>query len=374
VTQSFVAWEDAIDQLYDAVGREDRLADALGVFRGFFNARGVMFLTIPDRRVERTAHIGAIGIDPAALIEYHSHFSIYDVWANGLACRTDVRFGSTYRGSDLAPRRELVGGYFWREFLTRNGVIDLLTCVVEPPGDQGPTTVLTFHRHVGQPIFERAQVPRLASLAPHLRRVLRLHRRLAPKLAVGSTLQDVFHTLNTPMLFVARDGRLVDRNAAADAAFGTADPLLRLRNDRIGYADGDGWHELAPALAAFAKTTQPALSIELKGRGGARGVLDLRRVHGATTDRLVEHPSMAICTLRRPAGAPAEVLAHRFGFTAVETRVAQLLAGGQAPARIADELGVRISTIRTHLRSLLTKTGTSRQAQLVSLMLAQSVR
>jgi DNA-binding CsgD family transcriptional regulator len=45
-----------------------------------------------------------------------------------------------------------------------------------------------------------------------------------------------------------------------------------------------------------------------------------------------------------------------------------MLGDGHSPAQIAQTLGVRISTIRSHLARSLSKTGTSRQTQLVSLI------
>lgn len=48
------------------------------------------------------------------------------------------------------------------------------------------------------------------------------------------------------------------------------------------------------------------------------------------------------------------------------------LAGGAAPAEIADSLGIGIGTVRTHIKQILLKTGTSRQAEAVAII-ARSV-
>ncbi len=64
-------WNDCIDRLYDAVGREHTLASALGAFMPFFDARGVTFLTIPDVRHPTTSHTGSVGVSEQSLLEYH---------------------------------------------------------------------------------------------------------------------------------------------------------------------------------------------------------------------------------------------------------------------------------------------------------------
>jgi DNA-binding CsgD family transcriptional regulator len=55
--------------------------------------------------------------------------------------------------------------------------------------------------------------------------------------------------------------------------------------------------------------------------------------------------------------------------TPAECRVAILLADGHSPATIAEMVGVSRNTLKTQMSSIYGKTGTSRQAQLVRLLL-----
>ena len=59
-----------------------------------------------------------------------------------------------------------------------------------------------------------------------------------------------------------------------------------------------------------------------------------------------------------------------FGLSPAETRVAQRLMMGESPEQAAAFLEVTIATTRWHLASLYRKTGTSRQAQLVRLLMS----
>jgi DNA-binding CsgD family transcriptional regulator len=61
-------------------------------------------------------------------------------------------------------------------------------------------------------------------------------------------------------------------------------------------------------------------------------------------------------------------LAARRTLTRTEVAVLRRLAEGQPPADIADALGVRLSTVRTHVRNLLAKCGLRRTVDLVSLL------
>jgi DNA-binding CsgD family transcriptional regulator len=359
-------WEAHVERLYEAVGREDELARALGAFRPLFGAKSVAYLTMADARRPHSAFVGAQGITPQALVEYHSHFGAHDEWSKAMSARGGFAVGATVRGSALTPSPVLQSSYFGREFLARHDVGDILSTVVETASDSRPATVLTFHRALDAPPFDDGDVPRLAALAPHLRRVLKLHRRLAPQLAVGATLAELFHAAEVPMMFLARDGRVLDHNLAARAAFEAPEPLLARRAGRlIGAVTGGGWHELGALLGRL--DGQPAFSLEVVA-GTSAATLEVRRVLGATTELIAEHEVLAICSLRPARPLAAAALRGRFRLTPMETRIAEALCGGQAPNQIAAALGVRISTVRTHIRALFSKTGARRLAELVAIL------
>ena len=78
-----------------------------------------------------------------------------------------------------------------------------------------------------------------------------------------------------------------------------------------------------------------------------------------------------------PAGRPAapEPLQlpppRRTALTAAELRVVALLADGRAPKQISGDLGIAISTVRSHLKAAKRKTGTRTLTELVGLVVTQ---
>lgn len=64
-----------------------------------------------------------------------------------------------------------------------------------------------------------------------------------------------------------------------------------------------------------------------------------------------------------------EVLAALFGFTPTESLIAAALARGDKPATIALSLKIAQTTVAFHMRNIFQKTGVSRQASLVALLL-----
>jgi DNA-binding CsgD family transcriptional regulator len=62
-----------------------------------------------------------------------------------------------------------------------------------------------------------------------------------------------------------------------------------------------------------------------------------------------------------------------YGLTPAEARIAELLVGGATPAQVATELGLRGSTVKTHLLRVYEKTGVHRQSDLIRLAASLSV-
>lgn len=62
----------------------------------------------------------------------------------------------------------------------------------------------------------------------------------------------------------------------------------------------------------------------------------------------------------------SKLLAALFGLTPAEQRVAVLLAQGDDAAEIAAVLQVQANTVRSHIKQLLTKSNTRRQAEFVA--------
>jgi DNA-binding CsgD family transcriptional regulator len=348
------------------VGRESELSEALGAFRPFFDARGVSYFTVADMRHPESSHMGSAGVSEASLLEYHSHFSVHDEWVLAAYRRPDLGVGSVFRGTDLVDRKSLRQSYFWKEFLSRHGVIDSVSVVVEMAFAEGPTTYLTFHRHTGQRPFAPREARLLKTLAPHFRNVLRLHRRLAPALALGSTLAEIVQRLDLPVLFVTPEAAVASANPAATTELARPDGWLQQQGGRLLARTVTGWTPLADAVAGLQASAHGSSTLDLVDDTRRAATLELRAVPGARTDHIAQHRAVAVATLRSGPRDKARALREIHGLTPAETRVALQIAEGRSAAAIAEQSGLAITTLRTHIAATLAKLGLGRQAELVA--------
>lgn len=363
-------WNACVEALYDAVGGEDAMAAALGQFRQFVNARGVTFLTVPQQHGISSTHVAACDVHPASLVEYHSHYFQHDVWVQGALARTPVlHLGTTLRGSDVVSWPTLKQSYFFKDFLSRYDVGDVLFVVANEASQQEPPAVVTFHRGVAAGPYEARDVELAGRLAPHVHRVLKLHRRFAPTVALGSTLLEIFRAADTPMLLLGKAGEVVDRNSAATAFLSAPHPPLRLRGKLLQVKDPRGkWADLS--LGPSVADTDPVIASATVHRvsGAAVASVEIRPVHGASASRLADFPVHFICTVRPFVEDTAANMRNRFGFTAAEAEVAIALMAGNQVKRIAAMQRVAVSTVRTHMSALFSKTRTRRQVELIALL------
>lgn len=356
-----------VESLYDAVGDDQRFRSALGGFCAHFDAAGAIYLLPPSEQGADT--VATEVVPPALLTEYQSHFFAHDSWRLAGQAQGLVVPGFVARGCDLVDPEVLRLSYFWREFLVPCQTKDVLTGVIPPPEPDGQhCAFVSFLRSHAQPgWFDQALVQRLREVLPDLGRALRLHRRLAPQVALAHTLEGMFEQLEVPMLFLDRRGQLLRANRQALAACQTAQALRCTAAGSLMARTYLGWQPLSRLMAGLDQA--PTVRHMLVGDGDMPVALTLRQVHGpapallAGTDDDTVH---AVATLR---AAPADVLAslaRHYGLTPAEVRVARQVLDGLPAERIAELSGIKVSTVRTHIGHLLAKTGARRQTELVA--------
>ncbi len=103
--------------------------------------------------------------------------------------------------------------------------------------------------------------------------------------------------------------------------------------------------------------------------GDHMAVVMLERLAESCDDCCVAGVAMYLFDSNRNMNVVCGELARIFGLTKSEVRLAEALAGGDTTRGYSEAQGVSINTVYTHLKSLLSKTGVNRQAELVRLIL-----
>ena len=221
----------------------------------------------------------------------------------------------------------------------------------------------------------------LRRLAPHLRRAFDLHKQyLTLNVQRAATIRVLDH-LPVGVLLVDPRGRVLTMNTCAKAMVAEADGLAV---DRSGVR-ADSRQETA-TLRALIRAAADAGNGE---NGDASGALSLsrpsmRRPFWALVTSLRGHladeeATPAIVALfvsdpERQYQVPAEVLERFFGLTPAEIRLLEALVNGMSLEDAADEFQLSKNTLRTQLHQIFRKTQTSRQAEVIKLVLSSAMQ
>ena len=101
-------------------------------------------------------------------------------------------------------------------------------------------------------------------------------------------------------------------------------------------------------------------------------VLFVSRLTTTTAERDDLSRPHAVVLIKDPSGADsanAELLVDLFGLTRRESEVALAVVAGHGLRAAAQQLGIAVTTARTHLQHVFEKTHTQRQSELTSLLL-----
>lgn len=210
---------------------------------------------------------------------------------------------------------------------------------------------------------------------PHLRAGQVLRRELDDaNLRAARAEAALEHTVAAAFLLDA-GGRVVHMNQLAEAMIRSSD-CVTLRRNRIMATNASQQARLRALIgraisAAQASATPPAEAIALE-RGCDRRPLFVRVLPLSVELTSEKAPAgHALLLITDPDGVlkdPSHLLKSLFSLTNAEIEVAATLRAGFTLAEIAVVRGVSLETIRSQLKSLLQKTNTRRQSDLIRLL------
>ena len=128
---------------------------------------------------------------------------------------------------------------------------------------------------------------------------------------------------------------------------------------------------IALAQADEATIGVAGIGVALKNSIGGPSIAHvLPLARGNLRTRLMPPATAAVFVTQSGGRSAAEIdaIANSFDLTPSEARTLEHLAGGATIAETAEALGISTNTARTHLAHIFSKTGTSRQTDLIMLV------
>lgn len=279
-------------------------------------------------------------------------------------CLMDQESPSFFVEHDFWSDAEIDADPVYRDFFRPRGLgWSAGTGVQVPTGDN---IVFSVERAYADGPVEADSVARLNTLRPHLARSALVSARLQHKRAQGAA--EALAALQLPAFLLRADG---ERTEASPLAETVAPHVVQGAHGRLRLTDRQADAILGEALATLAAGSDDGVrSFPVRDTLGmpqqVAHLIPIRRgAHDVFGDSYALLILVPVASDRVPS---ATLMRSLFDLTPSEARVASGIARGDTPETIAATGGVAISTVRSQIRSVLEKTGASRQADLAGLL------
>jgi DNA-binding CsgD family transcriptional regulator/PAS domain-containing protein len=345
------AWPRALQRLAAALD-----ADACGLVHRDFAAREARFLQ---------TH----GLGQPALDEYALRSGRNDVWlADEKRCRT----GAVFAGSEIISTALLSETPFHREWLAGIDVADALFCVLL--SHERTAVFCALYRRSGRPPFGADEIANLQAIAARLASAYRLGYEVRRQQAERQAAIEALDVAPIGVVTVDRTGTIIRANRYAQAVLASGEGLARSEGGLVLERPGQrirlrdvlaqtnknrtnaGFPEVVLYTIPRFRRQRPLTCLIAPVASG-----DAARTDGPAALVFVSDPERTV------AFEPMRI-ARLYGLSRAEARVAALLARGLRLEEIGEHLGIAYETVRKHLKQIFTKTGVSRQAELVRVL------
>ncbi|MBV9561704.1 MAG: hypothetical protein JOY90_14840 [Bradyrhizobium sp.] len=232
--------------------------------------------------------------------------------------------------------------------------------------------ILTASRHQDGGNLMDGDAATIRLLVPHVGRAVKIIDILDVKKIEVDTLAATLDTFIAGVVVVGEEGCILHANNSAKRMLLAHNPITAI--DGILTASNATANQQLSAAIGLARTDESEIGSGglgvplLSDEPAVAHVLPLAR--GDVRTRLMPQATAAVFITRAESNSIADVgaLARNFDLTAAEIRLLEQLARNATLASAARTLGISQETARTHLAHIFSKTGVSRQADLLTLV------
>jgi DNA-binding CsgD family transcriptional regulator len=367
---------DLIENIYDAALEPARWNDVVVGINEFVGGRACGIFSKDSISKSGVTHYYC-GADPHFIQLYSDSHSRFDP----LDCLPPL--GQVVSIPDLVAFDEYRHGRFYQEWLRPQGCVDAANVVLENSNPHCPVllTVLAGKHMVNDDMRQR-----IAQIVPHAHRSLTINKMIEYKTSEAASLAHTLDGLSAGIFLVDAQCRIVHANVAGRGML-CADDFLRAAAGQLVVHDGQTNQDLRHMIAnggvdvagrnnAFSLTAHDGaryvahlLPLSAVARNGAEASLQdsLKPEFSLKPPSWKSVAAVFVRKAELDSQSGGELVARTFGLTPAELRVLLAIVDVGGVPETSKLLRVAETTVKTHLSRVFSKTGASRQADLVKL-------
>jgi DNA-binding CsgD family transcriptional regulator len=367
-----------VGRIYESALEPSRWDEVVDTLADIYPDARITMFAHRDGRPTMTLHRNFDAGDLRAYVEYYVKNSPYIRHLNR------VVVGRPTFSEDQVPLADLFDTEHFNDFVHPRRIGYHATGVLLEKRPNGLTSLSFSDLKDTAP--RRAHQKRLLGvIAPHLMRAISLGRATAAQQATAVATQAVLNRWDDAAFVLDAEGRLATMNEAAAELLKGGDCVSLDRNGLLRSFDDGVTGCLAAAIRACLDISG---KLDLTVRDIDRnGVILPRKALAQALQAMVwplpydvAHPEfdgergrvlVMIFEPGRRQQTDIGWIARRFGLSTSEAALMAAVVGGKTLAEAAEALCIQLSTARTRLKSILHKTGSDRQVDLVRLALSR---
>jgi DNA-binding CsgD family transcriptional regulator/PAS domain-containing protein len=297
---------------------------------------------------------------------YREHFFALDPFVN-------LPIGEVATLSEIVPEQELLTSEFYLQYLKPAEVFHIIGADVQEPS--GVMARLRISRSEHDPKFGDADKHLVKAIVPHLLRSIQIHARLNNVASERDLYANVVDRLAVGTIILDENGKILSCNAKATELLKQKDGIsqhgqtLHVNNREQTLEFQQQLDKVLSHQNVSKPTVAEAMRV-CRPSGRADLGLIIRPVPTSEWSEGQSCPSVAVLISdpEQQSNASLEIITRLFGFTPAEAALTMLIAKGKSLAEASETQGVSQHTARAQLKSIFSKTGVSRQAELVRLI------
>ena len=359
-----------VGQIYDAVVDPTRWTSVLGHIADYTHAARVTLILEDSDRPQNSVYYQSYS-DPGWIDRYLDAYMLINPMR--LARGMQARSGDVILTKDFMSIEEYQRTRIYREFLADRQLVDIAAAVLDKSATS--ITVLSLKRSRHQGFADEDLRQRLSLIAPHVKRAAAIGRVMEQRAMEAATLADTLDDLASAVFLVDGAGAILHANVSARRMLDQNDILKEVRG-RLVPRDPASAGALSRALAAAGEgdTALGTAGVSIPfAVDSARGIFGIvmpmtagARVEAASRYHAVAAVCIKTATFETPSAAA--ILAELHDLTPRELMVLVAIVENTGVSEAAAVLGLSDSTIKSHLKSIFRKTGTTRQVELAKLL------
>jgi DNA-binding CsgD family transcriptional regulator len=307
------------------------------------------------------------GLEDRLLQGFISHYHQFNPYAP-LAMHSEAEV--MIDGTEMTKNFRKQGNAFVNEWMPDAGVSNILGGVILRSAEVNMVLSMQHpwqsKRDIGRVMGE------LAVLMPHLQKAALIGNLLGEYRHMSHSLQKILDCLNIGCLLLGHKGNVLYHNQRAQEIFREQDGLSLL-HDQLSAWESTDHNSLQAAI-------QKNCAFAFEMQHGVRNIIRIKRKQGRSSYHVLFAPVMgrhllalypqatAIVFVKSPEDtfAPSlEQIAHLYGFTNAESKLATSLAQGSTLEEFSEANRITRETVKAQLKQVTTKLGVSRQAEVV---------